>query len=119
MEGGRGVDPVKMWGGRGMGEGRRGGGNWEKRRKILQYCIIFYNRIRTKRWEPLRKRAGSGCKRYGRRQFQNPPVSPHDSGLLRMAVSHGVLHSSVKRLQVEVCREGSSKMESICDKTPF
>ena len=75
-------------GGGSLGEvrGREGKGQeagfprwWEpgEKRKILQYCITFYNINRTKRREPLRKGAGSGSKRYGRREFQTPPVSTH------------------------------------------
>ena len=40
-----------------------------KGEKILQYCITFYNRNRTKRQEPLQKGAGRESKRYGRREL--------------------------------------------------
>ena len=49
------------------------GGNQKKRRKILQYCIKFYNRNRTKMRETLWKEAESGSNRYGRWEFQTPP----------------------------------------------
>ena len=61
MEGDIEVGAQENRGGRGTGGGRRkdgkkdsqSGRNREKRRKILQYCITFYNRNRTKRREPL------------------------------------------------------------------
>ena len=51
---------------------------WEpgEKRKIFQCCITFYNINRTKRREPLRKGAGSGSKRYGRREFKTPLSPP-------------------------------------------
>ena len=66
-----GREPGRIGGGRGTGGGRRknrkrdsqSGENREKRRKIVQYCITFYDRNRTKRREPLRKGAGSVSKR--------------------------------------------------------
>ena len=84
-EGDRGGQPGKIGGRRGMGGGRRKGGkqdsqsgrNWEKRRKISQYCTIFYNRNRTKKrnhnwngWEAGVKGIEVGV--------SDPPVSPHD-----------------------------------------
>ena len=82
---------TSMWRGQGAGarenRGREGygrqeekggkrdfqiGENWEKRRKILQYCVTFHNRNRTKRRKPLRKGAGSRSKRYRRQEFQTP-----------------------------------------------
>ena len=84
VEGDRGAGARENRGGRGTGGGRRkdgkrdsqSGGNREKRRKILQYCVTFYNRHKTKRRETLRKGAGSGSKRYGRREFQTPLSPP-------------------------------------------
>ena len=81
-----GREPGRIGGGRDTGGGKRegekqdsqSGGNREKRRKILQYFVTFYNRNRTKRWEPLRKGGGgSGSERYGRWEFQtllSPPT---------------------------------------------
>ena len=68
VEGDRGAGALENRGREGYGGGRRGGGkrdsqsggNWEKRRKILQYCVTFHNRNRAKRREPLQKGAGSG-----------------------------------------------------------
>ena len=44
-----------------------------------KYCVIFGKRNRTKKREPLRKGAGNESKRYRRREFQTPPVSPSHS----------------------------------------
>ena len=66
--------------GREAGEGRReskSGGNREKLRKISQNFVIFCSTNGTKRREPLRKGAGSGSKRYGKREVQTPPVPTH------------------------------------------
>ena len=79
-----GREPGRIGSGRGKGGRKRKGGkrdsesgrNWEKRRKILQFCIMFHNRNRTKKREPLRKGAGSGSKGYRRREFHPPPPSP-------------------------------------------
>ena len=79
----RGREPGRI-GRRGTGSGRRkggkwhsqSGGNWEKKRKILQYCVTFHNRNRIKRREPLQKRAGSGSKGCRRREFQTPLSPP-------------------------------------------
>ena len=51
-------------------------GTREKRRKISQYCVTFCRRHRARRRELLRKGAGSGSKRYGRREFQTPLSPP-------------------------------------------
>ena len=83
VEGDRGRELGKTGGRRGTRGGRRrgkkrdsqSGGNWEKRRKNSQYCVAFHNSNRTKRREPLWKGAGSGSKRYGRREFQTPRSS--------------------------------------------
>ena len=103
---------------RGTGGGRRkgtkrdpqSGGNREKRRKISQYCVTFHNRNRTKRREPLRKGAGSGSKRYGRREFQTPPVSPHTCGSDKVTLRAcayenvgGTCHPDMSLQQVFLC----------------
>ena len=83
MEGDRGAGARENRGREGYG--RREGQGWEagfprwrepgEKRKILQYCITFYNIDRTKRREPLRKGAGSGVKGTGGGSFR-PPLSP-------------------------------------------
>ena len=68
---------------KGTGSGRRegakrecqGGGNREKTSIISHHFIIFRNRYKTKRRRWLRKGAGGGSKRYGRREVQTP-LSP-------------------------------------------
>ena len=73
-----GREPRRVGGGRKKGGKRdsQSGGNRKKRRKISQYCVTFHYRNRTKRREPVRKGEGSGSKRYERREFQTPCLSP-------------------------------------------
>ena len=74
--------PGRIRGGRDTGGGRReggkqdsqSGGNREKRRKISQYFVTFYNRNRTK--NPYGRRREAGVKGTGGGSFR-PPVSPH------------------------------------------
>ena len=85
--GGRGTGAQgRIGGGRGTGGRRRKGGKQDpkvagtgrKGEKISQYFVTFYDRNRAKRREPLRKGAGSGSERYGRREFQTPMSPPTD-----------------------------------------
>ena len=61
---GAGAQENRGWKGYGRWEGKGGEAGfpkWRKpgeKRKILQYCVTFYNINRTKRREPLRKGGG-------------------------------------------------------------
>ena len=59
----------------------KGGGNWEKLRKILQHFVIFFNRNGTKRRGPHEKgrEAGVKCTGSGRFRPQDPPVPTNSS----------------------------------------
>ena len=60
---GGGRERRRIVGGRGTGGGRKEGRKRDSQSGGNQET--FYNRNRTKRWEPLRKGAGSRSKRYG------------------------------------------------------
>ena len=63
-----------------MGCGRREGGKQDSQggEKNCNIALIFFNRFlkSTKRWEPQRKGAGTGCTRYGKWEDQTPPPPP-------------------------------------------
>ena len=82
VEGCRGWEPGRNGGGKctrsRRREGRRraiqGAGVERNRKCISQHCAIFLNRKSTQRLEPLRKGAGTGNTRYGKRDNSEPSV---------------------------------------------
>ena len=92
--------------GRREGKGREAGfPRWREpgeKRKILQYCVTFYNINRTKRQEPLRKGAGSGSKRYGRWEFQTPLSPPTRYIFSRTVINYYNFFFSAARQTVQL-----------------
>ena len=68
---------------KGVGGRRREGGkqNLEKLRKISQHFVVFCNKNRTKRREPLQKGVGSGSKRCRKREYNIWKLTPLFSSL--------------------------------------
>ena len=65
-------------GGRRRGDGKRdshGGGEREKKGKMMQQCTIFCNQKNAKRWEPTNTGQEPGLKGMGSGRFK-PPCSP-------------------------------------------